>query len=206
MTVAVETLPQRRESRSAWLGRTLARKRAWIFAPFFVAALLLSLLRPQPLSRGVTLGGALALVALYAVRVWATGYRTWVHKSGAPRYLMSAGPYAYVRHPLYATNGLCGVAALVVLGRLELLAPYVAVVTLVTALVVLREEGALAGRFGAEHASYRASVPAFCPVPGRTLPHEKRRGRFSWEPVRSSFELWKFLGIAVAAAFFVARA
>src|SRR6478672_10624774 len=101
----------RRESRSARLGRVLARRRAWIFAPLFLAACSLALARPERTPRGAAFASAGVVLAAWLLRVWATGYRTWVHKSGSPRYLMSAGPYAYIRHPLYVANGVSGAAA-----------------------------------------------------------------------------------------------
>jgi protein-S-isoprenylcysteine O-methyltransferase Ste14 len=195
----------RYESPYARLGRVLARRRACIFAPLFVAAGALTLARPtHPPRIGVAVA-ACVLLAAWLLRVWATGYRTWVHKSGAARYLMSAGPYAYIRHPLYLANGVSGGAALVVLGQLELLGAYAVIYAFVTAFVVLREEQALLARFGQEHEDYRESVPMFCPRPGRVVPSEKRLGRFSWEPVRSSFEVWKLAGIVLATAFFLGR-
>jgi protein-S-isoprenylcysteine O-methyltransferase Ste14 len=201
VTVTLEASP-RQESRSARLGRALARRRAWIFAPLFLLACVLTATRPATLPRIASLAAALVVIASWLLRVWATGYRTWVHKSGAPRYLMSAGPYAYIRHPLYLANGLSGAAALVVLGQLELLAAYAVSYALVTAFIVLREEEALLARFGAEHEGYRESIPMFCPFPGRAVPSERRQGHFSWDPVRSSFEVWKLAGILVATTLF----
>ncbi len=201
MTVTLQASP-RQESRSARLGRVLARRRAWIFSPLFLLACVLAATRPAALPRAASQAAALVVIASWVLRVWATGYRTWVHKSGASRYLMSAGPYAYIRHPLYLANGLSGAAALVVLGQLELLAPYAVSYAVVTAFIVLREEEALLSRFGAEHEGYRESVPMFCPLPGRAVPSEQRQGRFSWEPVRSSFEVWKLAGIVAATTFF----
>lgn len=196
---------RRTESRSARLGRLLARRRAFIFAPLFLVALGLAFTQPPSVRREVAILGAVLLVASWLLRVWATGYRAWVHTSGVGRYLMSAGPYAHVRHPLYVANGVAGAAALVVLGRFELLAVYAVAYLAVTTFIVWREEEALATRFGDEHAAYRARVPAFCPVPGRSVPHERREGRFSWEPVRRSFELWKLFVIVLLAAWFLAR-
>src|ERR1700722_10238901 len=93
-TLPRDEAPGRRESQSARLGRLLARRRAWIFAPLFALGGALALVRPEPLPRGATVLASSVLLLSYLLRLWATGYRTWVHKSGAPRYLMSAGPYA----------------------------------------------------------------------------------------------------------------
>jgi protein-S-isoprenylcysteine O-methyltransferase Ste14 len=149
--------------------------------------------------------GVAVVLACWLLRVWATGYRTWVHKDGVARHLMSAGPYARMRHPLYLANGLSGAAALVVLGQLELLALYSVAYVSVTALIVRREEGALAERYGELHASYRALVPAFLPLPGRVVAVSERSGTFSWDPVHRSFELWKLLVIAGASVWFLSH-
>ncbi|HZV01732.1 MAG TPA: methyltransferase [Planctomycetota bacterium] len=200
MPSVLEVQP-RSESRSCRLGRVLARRRAVIFAPLFAAAVIFR----HELPRAWLLPAAVILPLAFALRLWATGYRTWLHGSGAPRYLMSAGPYAYVRHPLYVANGVAGAAALVLFGRLELLAVYSVAFVVTTAFIVLREERALALRFGSEHRGYRATVPAFCPLPGRAMPRESRRGRFSWQPVRAGLEAWKLAFVALLAFYCVAK-
>ncbi|MEZ0229666.1 MAG: isoprenylcysteine carboxylmethyltransferase family protein, partial [Planctomycetota bacterium] len=111
----------------------------------------------------------------------------------------------YLRHPLYVANGLSGAAALVVLGQLELLAVYSLAYLPITALIVHREEEALDRRFGDEHASYRARVPAFCPLPGRSQPRETRQGSFAWAPVHRSLELLKLAVILGASAWVILR-
>jgi protein-S-isoprenylcysteine O-methyltransferase Ste14 len=202
--VETEVRPTAR-SRSARLGKALVGKRALIFAPLFLAAIALALADPVRPALAQTLAGGAVAVLAYALRLWATGYRTWVRKSGAARYLMSAGPYASMRHPLYFANGLAGAGALVALARYELLLVYLPLYLVVIGLVVVREEEALAERFGAEHAGYRAAVPGFFPVPWRRYPYASRRGEFSWQPLRTQQELWKFAGVLALVAFFVYR-
>jgi protein-S-isoprenylcysteine O-methyltransferase Ste14 len=199
----IEAPPRTRHSTR--LASVLARRRAFIFAPMFGLAVALAYLRPTPLPRPVVVSALSVIVLCWLLRIYATGYRTWVHTSGVDRYLMSAGPYAYVRHPLYVANGLAGAAALVVAGQLEILAVYMASYFLVTGAIVRREESALDERFGAGHSVYRARVPAFFPLPGRSVPPEARKGRFSWEPVRRSFEVWKLAVIIAGSAWIVAH-
>ncbi|MBI3722986.1 hypothetical protein HY251_03385, partial [bacterium] len=95
--------------------------------------------------------------------------------------------------------------ALAVLGQRELLLAYVPLYAIVIAFLVVREEEALAERYGADHAAYRARVPGFFPRPWRRLARAERHGSFSWRPIASGLELWKLLGIAAVFAFFLAR-
>ncbi len=183
--------PPREDTRAARLARLLARRRAFIFVPLFLLAIGLAIRAVAPPPREVIAAAGAVVLGCWSLRVWATGYRSWMHNDGAARYLMSAGPYARIRHPLYLANGVSGAAALVGLGQYELLAVYSVAYVLVTALIVRREEEALERRFGADHAAYRASVPGFLPIPGRSMPAAARRGEFSWDPVRRGFEVWK---------------
>lgn len=188
----------RTRPRDGRLGKVLARRRPFIFAPLFLAALVVSFCDRTHATGWIAVGASLVLAAAWGVRVWATGYRTWVRGSGGVRHLMSAGPYAHVRHPLYVANGVAGAAALVLLGRFEVLALYVPLYAFVTAAIVAREEEALDERYGPEHAAYSALVPRFVPLPGRSVARAERAGDFSWLPVASGLELWKLAGLAGA--------
>jgi protein-S-isoprenylcysteine O-methyltransferase Ste14 len=174
--------------------RKLVSRRAVLFAPLFVLALAHALLDPARARFAVAAPAIAVMLLAYAFRVWCTGYRTWIRKGGTPRYLMSAGPYARIRHPLYLANGLAGAAALVAFERWAFLAVYVPAYAITTALVVAREEDALAERFGASHARYRAQVPAFFPLPGRSRPLEEREGAFERRPVVAQWEHLKLAG------------
>jgi len=78
------------------------------FCGIAFAVLLTVLARPSTLGFGV---GAVLVAAGVVVRLWASGY---VKKD---QELATAGPYAYVRHPLYVGNfllafGLCAASGL----------------------------------------------------------------------------------------------
>ena len=70
--------------------RKRLRPRLLVVYALAIAAVFLS--RPTPLS---LLLGPIPIAAGEALRLWATGY---LHKNDA---LTIAGPYAYLRHPLY---------------------------------------------------------------------------------------------------------
>lgn len=205
MQALIEGAP-RLETRAARAARLIAKKRSRIFAPIFIAAFALGVLRPSStVPREVMIAATGVVFASWLLRIWATGYRSWVHKDGVDRHHMSAGPYAHVRHPLYVANGVAGGAALVVWGQLELLAVYGVLYLLVTSIIVRREEDALVGRFRSVHAEYRAQVPAFFPLPGHSMPRERREGRFAWAPVHRGHEVGKLAVIVVLFVWFLSR-
>ena len=82
--------------------------------------------------------------------------------------LIVTGPYARVRHPLYAGLSMTMVGLGLVLGRLSLvLGGFVWL--LVTRVWSIHEERALAERFGQSYTAYRDATPAMMPDLGRLL-------------------------------------
>src|SRR5579875_583953 len=78
-------------------------------------------------------------------------------------HLIQSGPYAVVRHPIYASMLLMLIAtALIVSNWLQLLIAVVFFFT-GTEIRVRIEENLLIGHFGAEYESYRRRVPAYLP-------------------------------------------
>ena len=100
------------------------------------------------------------------LRIWAVGYAgasTRARTLGAARDLVTTGPYAYVRNPLYLGNfllslGVCLIAnvywlvAVLVIGYLLQYLPIIAV-----------EEAYLLESCGPVYQAYRARVPRFVP-------------------------------------------
>ena len=116
----------------------------------------------------IAVAGAVLAVASTALLLWSRWVlgTMWasiplVHSGHR---LVTGGPYALVRHPIY--TGILGLAVGATLirgfgGTLLILA-----VILVWALRrVYVEDRLMAGRFGAEYAAYRARVPALLPLP-----------------------------------------
>jgi protein-S-isoprenylcysteine O-methyltransferase Ste14 len=144
--------------------------RAWMFKyrsytplPFLVAMVIFA--RPTILSLCV----GLAVVILgEAIRFWGVsiaGSETRTTGSVGGTYLITTGPFSYVRNPLYVGNILLysgvGIMSMALFPWL-LLGALVWFVVQYT-LIVLQEEEYLAERFGEAYATYRKNVHRFLP-------------------------------------------
>ena len=139
-------------------------------------------------------GAMIALVG-EAVRLWANGYvghqkvnwtEKWRGDSKIGR-LVTGGPYAFVRHPLYFGTFLIGAGFCVVVRN-----PWFAAFALAGFLIIYRqkmteEEVTLASEAGEEFERYRQIVPRWLPT-GRRYPHAQ--GAWSWQGIAASRE-WK---------------
>jgi protein-S-isoprenylcysteine O-methyltransferase Ste14 len=158
--------------------------RTLLFAITFVATVLVLVPRwilgesgRAHLATGATrLGAGLLIGAGAALMVWcwyefATRGRGTPMPLDPPRRLVVAGPYRYVRNPMYvaALLFLLGQAALYVAPSLVWYAAGFAVVTHL--FVVGYEEPALSRQFGADYEAYRAAVGRWVP---RLRPYEQR--------------------------------
>jgi protein-S-isoprenylcysteine O-methyltransferase Ste14 len=137
----------------------------------------------RPTRRSIAAGVPIA-IAGELLRCWAVGYTgttTRADRVTAPE-LVTAGPYAHVRNPLYVgnfitaagltlafTGGLSGTkrAVLAALGLGSMLAVY--------ATIVPHEEAFLARAFGDDYADYQARVPA---LGWRLQPAQFSRGSY----------------------------
>ena len=118
------------------------------------------------------------------VRMWAVGYSGVTTRGDtvtAPA-LVTAGPYAYVRNPLYVGNFLTAAGfALAFTGkncataRLVLVGGSLAAMLGVYAVIVPHEEGYLRTTFGAEFDDYCERVPRVVPA---LEPSEPQRGSY----------------------------
>jgi protein-S-isoprenylcysteine O-methyltransferase Ste14 len=125
----------------------------------------------KPSALSVTLGLPMA-IAGELVRCWAVGYSgvsTRGDTVSAPE-LVTAGPYAYVRNPLYAGNFLtaCGFAIAftgknALPARLALIAGSLGVMAAVYATIVPHEERFLRSQFGEAFERYCERVPPVIP-------------------------------------------
>lgn len=137
----------------------------------------------KPSSQSIALGLPIAFAG-EALRCWAVGYSGATTRSDrveAPQ-LTTAGPYAYVRNPLYVGNFLTALgftiaftggvdpvkrAALAVAGLGTMLAVYAAIIPL--------EEAYLRQTFGDDFDGYLARVP---PIVPRLSPARPERGTY----------------------------
>ena len=134
------------------------------------AALLMAFGKPSALS--VTLGLPIALAG-ELVRCWAVGYSGVTTRGDvveAPK-LVTAGPYAHVRNPLYVGNFLTALGfAIAFTGknsgakRATLIALGLGTMAAVYATIIPHEEAFLRERFGDEFEAYCASVPPLVPL------------------------------------------
>ena len=120
----------------------------WIAGGAIVALGLVG--RPDPLGWGV---GLVVAGLGVGVRSWAAGY---LIKSRA---LITGGPYAYVRNPLYLGNVLLTLGATFI-SELLWFVPIAIALFLVQYLPIVRwEESILIERFGEEYRAYCRRVP-----------------------------------------------
>ncbi len=152
--------------------------REWIFTyrsytPFPFLALMLVYARPTLAS---LVSGFLLAVCGEAIRFWGVsiaGSETRTTGTVGGTYLITTGPFAHVRNPLYLGNMLlyAGVGLMSMALFPWLLAAAIVWFYIQYSLIVSREEEYLRGRFGAEYEGY-------CHAVGRFVPR--------WTPFRSA--------------------
>jgi len=113
----------------------------------------------------------LGALLLGAVSVW-LGWTAVVHLGRQFRFhaglycdhqLVRTGPYAMVRHPIYASLLLLLLLTLLMLTPWRWAPPAIALFILGTEIRVRSEDKLLVSRFGDEFTAYRKSVPAYIP-------------------------------------------
>ena len=172
----------------------------------WIGALLLS----QPTPVGAPVGGGLVLVG-GLLRTWGAGHLV------KNKRLTVTGPYAHLRHPLYAGSLLLGVGTAIIVGGAWALVLLAVLLPWFFASYFPhkeRSEGAkLEARYGAAYADYRAAVPALLPrlrawVPrtetGASAPGE--RGHWSGRCYVDNNELGTALGLVAGLSAFAVRA
>jgi len=114
------------------------------------------------------LGGALMVIAILlegraTYGLWTFGAGT-PNPAAPPTHLVTKGPYRYSRNPLYVARLLFLWGASLVLGSPGVLTLSVLLLFALHFVVVPREEGRLAQRFGGSYDEYRRSVPRWIGV------------------------------------------
>ena len=148
--------------------------------------------------------GLVFIILGEAIRLWSNAYVghvkvNWTQKErGDPKegHLVTAGPYAYVRNPLYVGSFVIG-AGLCLAVRNPLLA--------VGALgffvwsyrrKVLGEEAVILDEWGQEYEAYRRGVPRWIPTL-RPYPAASRYGQASWQGIVASKEFKTAIWVSV---------
>ncbi len=175
----------------------LVRWRRWIFqlrGGIWTLLFLLILAYARPTLWSCLWGGA-PLVAGQLLRFWAAGtigrYRG--EQVGALR-LVTWGPYAFVRNPLYLGNALIGLGWAIMAHTFGAVGIFLlAFGVLYGGAIIPHEEAFLEQKFGTTYQAYRSATPML--IPRRLFPKEWR-GAFDrmvlWRSERHS--LWVTLG------------
>ncbi len=189
-------------SRLIALGEFLFRQRSWTPLPFL---LLLLMCRVQESRDLVTwLPGLIFLCLGEGLRLWGVavvGKDSRTRGSGVAR-LVTDGPYAYVRNPLYLGNLLLTLGVTFISELLWMVPVVVALFVLQYVPIVLWEEEILSERFGVQYAAYRQRVPRWIPSGRRRWPSASKvayQWRASFWSERSTFVALAFLLLLMAA-------
>ena len=170
-------LPSEPASRGSALGRALFTVRGWLYIPFALFSLLWT--RGEWEDELVLWPLGLAMIAtgvwlrFAAIRRMGGAART---KKDSAKRLVTTGPYAWTRNPLYLAN-LTAFSGFVVLCELPWFAA-ISVLLLGAAYhrIAMYEESVLARQFGRDFEEYRARVPMWIPRPPRAAASEDPAG------------------------------
>ncbi len=184
------------------LGRWWFQRRSFSPIPLF---LLLALLPPN-FSVGHFFFGALCLgiAAAEALRLYAVGYAgsaTRTRGDGVPQ-LVHAGPYRYLRNPLYVAN----IAMYTLAGFLfgfSYLSVFIFLYSCIQYhFIVAFEEATLAHLFGSPYLHYRNRVPRWKPALRPQVPTSAHRFHL-WRALRS--ERSTFFSMSLMAVLYIAK-
>lgn len=109
--------------------------------------------------------GFVVVLAGLGLRLWAVGHagaQTRSYKLRAPR-LVTSGPYAYVRNPIYVGNLLIGLGVVIMAESWAALLVLLVVFVIEYGAIVSLEEEFLAATFGVAYEQYRRHVPRWMP-------------------------------------------
>lgn len=167
-----------------------------------------------PSLRSAVIGIAVAAFG-ECIRIWAVGYSGETTRSNvvtAPK-LVTAGPYAFVRNPLYLGNAIIALGFWLAFSgnvpmvtSLLLFAVLAILVVGVYATIIPLEESYLAKTFGDEYDVYRRTVPRVVPM-SAPLPKEERQGVWSGSVIgRAEVITLAYFALMVVAVFVKLRA
>ena len=174
-------------------GRWLTKRRGVLLAPLFAIALLGA--RTAPRAWLEVLQDILGLGCLLAgtqLRLVAASYHESAHQSEP----ITAGPYAWVRHPLYLANFLLGLGIVLLAGWWPMVVGYCLFFIPIHLAIAHSEEEHLIDLYGEKYVLYRRLVPAFFPW------HRyagTRYGSRSTQKLQQGQEMLKAFGYAAAA-------
>ncbi|MDH5234883.1 MAG: isoprenylcysteine carboxylmethyltransferase family protein [Gemmatimonadota bacterium] len=161
------------------------------------------MLAPGSTSPRTTVAGLALMVLGEAWRMWgvATAGTVTRRRSREVETLVSHGPFAWSRNPLYVGNFLIWMGVITLSGVLWFLPVAVLLFALEYFYIVRYEEGVLESIFGADYLRYKEHTPRWFPRP----PARGTAGDFFWAEAWRS-ELSTFLQYAVILGLFYAKA
>jgi protein-S-isoprenylcysteine O-methyltransferase Ste14 len=183
----------------ARIGAVLFRNRGWLPVPFLVVLLL----APGAMATRTTIAGLVLMVLGEWWRMWgvATAGTVTRRRSREVEKLVSHGPFAWSRNPLYVGNFVIWMGVITISGVLWFL-PVAALLFAVEYYYIVRyEEGVLESIFGASYLEYKQRTPRWFPRPPAT---GETGGDFYWGEAWRS-EVSTFLQYAVILGLFFAR-
>ena len=133
----------------------------------------------QPENQNILLGFMVLLVG-ELIRMWSVSYaggETRTTSVGAPS-LCTAGPYAYVRNPIYVGNMLMYLGIVIIAGSPNLMLMVLATMSFFIiqySLIISLEEEKLDELFGPEYVTYKSNVRAILPRFTRWKTNDDRR-------------------------------
>ena len=171
------------------IGNVLFRFRSYIPIPFFIAVVVFAQLDPLLLAAGIfiTICGEI----LRFLGVGHAGYATRTTTVGANQ-LVTAGPFARMRNPLYVGNILLGLGFVIGAGGLFPWLPsgFLIFTTIYYYFIIRAEESFLSEKFGSSYQDYLAHVPRFFPrlTPWKGSSQHPMEFKVAWRSERRTFQ------------------
>jgi protein-S-isoprenylcysteine O-methyltransferase Ste14 len=158
----VTSISAAESSRSARIGAVIFRNRGWLPVPF----LAVPLLAPGGITRLGVIVGAVLIVLGEAWRLWgvATAGTVTRRRSRNVQKLVTHGPFALSRNPLYNGNYLLWMGFVAISGVWWFI-PVATVLFAVEYYFIVRyEEGVLESIFGEEYLAFKRRTPRWIPT------------------------------------------
>ncbi|MEX2181415.1 MAG: isoprenylcysteine carboxylmethyltransferase family protein [Gemmatimonadaceae bacterium] len=186
------------QTQAARIGAVIFRNRGWLPVPF----LLVPLLSSGGMTPCTTWIAAALMVLGEAWRLWgvATAGTVTRRRSRDVQKLVTHGPFAWSRNPLYNGNFLIWMGIITLSGVLWFLPVAAVIFALEYYYIVRYEEGVLESIFAGEYLAYKARTPRWMPRP----PTGRSDGEFYWAEAWKS-EISTFLQYIVIISLFVLK-
>jgi protein-S-isoprenylcysteine O-methyltransferase Ste14 len=183
---------------AARLGAVLFRHRGWLPILF----LGVPLVAPGAMSPNLWVAGIALIILGEAWRLWgvATAGTTTRRRSRAVCELVTHGPFAWSRNPLYNGNFLIWMGFAVISGVFWFLPIAIVLFGIEYSLIVRYEEGVLESTFGDKYLDYKARTPRWLPRP----PSIRATGTLNWREAWGS-EISTFMQYIVLIVAFVVK-